>query len=258
MPACHRGRTLLWLTIAFASELGLIKGGAEAQCQDKCGPVDIPYPFSIGPRSCAMAAGFNLSCKNSRPFHGDFEVLNISLQLSQLRVLNKISSFCYNPSSQKMENHTWQKNLEHSPFMLSDSGNKFTVIGCRTLAYITDKNNVGKLMSGCVSACRRGDVTSATNGTCSGVGCCQTTIPKGLNYYKVFFEQAFNTSDSIYNATLCSYAVLMDSSDFKFSTSYLTSLEFNATYGGRTSMAIYAIAQTGTKEILIDRTVAKT
>nr|XP_025880368.1 putative wall-associated receptor kinase-like 16 isoform X2 [Oryza sativa Japonica Group] len=203
MPACHRGRTMLWLAIAFASlELGLITGGAVAECPDtKCGSVDIPYPFSIGPGRCAMP-GFELACKNSRPFLGDFE-----------------------------------SDLD-TPFMLSDTGNKFTVIGCRTLAYIADKDNVGKLMSGCVSACRRGDVTSATNGTCSGVGCCQTTIPKGLPYYQVFFDQAFNTSDSIYNATLCSYAVLMDSSDFKFSTSYLTSPEFNTSYGGRAPMLL--------------------
>nr|CAD40797.3 OSJNBb0076A22.8 [Oryza sativa Japonica Group] len=229
---------MLWLAIAFASlELGLITGGAVAECPDtKCGSVDIPYPFSIGPGRCAMP-GFELACKNSRPFLGDFEVVNISLQLSQLRVLNKISSFCYNPASKLMEPNTFQSDLD-TPFMLSDTGNKFTVIGCRTLAYIADKDNVGKLMSGCVSACRRGDVTSATNGTCSGVGCCQTTIPKGLPYYQVFFDQAFNTSDSIYNATLCSYAVLMDSSDFKFSTSYLTSPEFNTSYGGRAPMLL--------------------
>uniref|UniRef100_A0A0D3FUT6 Wall-associated receptor kinase galacturonan-binding domain-containing protein n=1 Tax=Oryza barthii TaxID=65489 RepID=A0A0D3FUT6_9ORYZ len=239
MPACHRGRTTLWLAIAFASlELGLITGGAEAECPDtKCGSVDIPYPFSIGPGSCAMP-GFELDCKNySRPFLGDFEVVNISLQLSQLRVLNLISSLCYNSTSKLMEPNTFQSDLD-TPFMLSDTGNKFTVIGCQTLAYIADKDYVGKYMSGCVSVCRRGDVTSATNGSCSGIGCCQTTIPKGLRYYQVFFDQGFNTSDSIYNATPCSYAVLMDSSDFSFSTNYLTSSEFNTTNGGRAPMVL--------------------
>uniref|UniRef100_A0A0D3FUT8 Wall-associated receptor kinase galacturonan-binding domain-containing protein n=1 Tax=Oryza barthii TaxID=65489 RepID=A0A0D3FUT8_9ORYZ len=129
MPARHRGRTMLWLAIAFASlELGLITGGAEAQCSDtKCGSMDIPYPFSIGPGSCAMP-GFELDCKNySRPFLGDFEVVNISLHLSQLRVLNKISSFCYNPASKLMEQSTFQSDLD-TPFRLSDTGNKLQLL----------------------------------------------------------------------------------------------------------------------------------
>uniref|UniRef100_A0A0E0DD41 Wall-associated receptor kinase galacturonan-binding domain-containing protein n=1 Tax=Oryza meridionalis TaxID=40149 RepID=A0A0E0DD41_9ORYZ len=235
MP-CHRGRTMLCLAaIAFVSEL--LTGGTKAQCPDtKCGGVDIPYPFSIGPGSCAMA-GFELDCIDSRPFLGDFEVLNISLHLSELRVLNKISSFCYNPASKLMEQNRFESNLD-TPFMLSDTSNKFTIIGCRTLAYITDQDYVGKYMSGCVSVCRRGDVTSATNGACSGIGCCQTAIPKGLGYYQVFFDTGLNTSNSIYNATPCSYSVFMDSSNFNFSTNYLTSAEFNTTYGGRAPMVL--------------------
>ncbi|XP_052153889.1 wall-associated receptor kinase 2-like [Oryza glaberrima] len=237
MLACPRGRTLLWLAIAFVLELGLITGGAEAECPDtRCGGMDIPYPFSIfGQDSCAAMPHFEqLHCNNSRPFLGPFEVLNISLQLGQLRVLNRISSFCYN-TSHVMEHHQWRHNLSTS-FRLSDTGNKFTVIGCRTLAYITDRDF--KYMSGCVSACQREGVTGATNGSCSGIGCCQTTIPKGLDGYRVFFSKGLNTSDLIYHATPCSYAVLVDSSDFKFSTSYLTSLEFNTTYDGRAPMLL--------------------
>ncbi|RCV33185.1 hypothetical protein SETIT_7G062400v2 [Setaria italica] len=48
-------------------------------------------------------------------------------------------------------------------------------------------------MSGCVSMCRRGDVRTLTNGSCSGIGCCQTAIPKGLQYYEVWFTEGFNT-----------------------------------------------------------------
>ncbi|EAY93773.1 hypothetical protein OsI_15554 [Oryza sativa Indica Group] len=238
MPACHRGRTTLWLAIAFASlELGLITGGAEAECPDtKCGSVDIPYPFGIvGQDSCATMPHFKLHCNNSRPFLGDFEVLNISLQLGQLRVLNRISSFCYNTTSQEMEQHKWNKTLS-APFRFSDTGNKFTVIGCRTLAYITDRD--ARYLSGCVSACQRDGVTGATNGSCSGIGCCQTTIPKDLHHYQVSFDKGLNTSDSMYNATRCSYAVLMDSSNFNFSTNFVTSSEFNTTNGGQAPMVL--------------------
>uniref|UniRef100_A0A0D9ZJL6 Wall-associated receptor kinase galacturonan-binding domain-containing protein n=1 Tax=Oryza glumipatula TaxID=40148 RepID=A0A0D9ZJL6_9ORYZ len=223
---CHsRGRAiLLWLALAFASELST--GGAKADCgpDTKCGVVDIPYPFSMQD-GCAMTD----DCKNdSKPFSASYEVLSISLQLSQLRLLSPISSSCYDTTSHAMEDTRW--------FRHSDTGNKFTVIGCRTLAYITNWDV--KYMSGCVSACWQADITSATNGSCSGIGCCQTAIPKDLQNYTVFFSKSLNTSASIYNATRCSYAVLMDSSDFKFSTSYLPSPEFNTSYGGRAPMLL--------------------
>ncbi|KAF2933596.1 hypothetical protein DAI22_04g095900 [Oryza sativa Japonica Group] len=120
---------------------------------------------------------------------------------------------------------------------LSDSANKFTVIGCRTLAYIFDDYNVGKYMSGCVSVCRRGDLSSAINGSCVGIGCCQTNISTGLSYYEVMFDYTLNTS-GIYNRTPCSYAVLMESSSFTFSTTYLTSRAFNTSYGGQAPLVL--------------------
>uniref|UniRef100_A0A0D9W3W6 Protein kinase domain-containing protein n=1 Tax=Leersia perrieri TaxID=77586 RepID=A0A0D9W3W6_9ORYZ len=221
---------VVWLSVAFA-------GAANAECPDNtmCGGVNIPYPFGIRSSGCALAPHFELDCNNSKLFLGDFEVLNISIQLSQIRVLNRISSFCYNPKSREMKNNTWVKTLS-SPYRLSNSTNKFTVIGCRTLAYIADAKDE-RYMSGCVSSCPGGDARSAINGTCSGIGCCETAIPTGLRNYRVYFGKGFNTSASIYYATPCSYAVLTDST-FKFSTSYLTSLEFNTTDGGRAPMVL--------------------
>ncbi|KAL5214625.1 hypothetical protein ABZP36_003777 [Zizania latifolia] len=228
---------LLWLTVAFAAEL--LAGGAKAECQHtKCGGVDISYPFGISSENCAFSDGFKIDCNDNKPFYGDVEVLNISLPLGQIRVLNSISSSCYNTTSKGMDSTTWDLNLTGTPCMFSDS-NKLTVIGCRTLAYISDDYYVGNYMSGCVSACRRGEIKSATNGTCSGIGCCQTPIPKGLNYYQVWFDVDTMNTSGIYNRTPCSYAVLMDTSNFNFSTTYLTSpMEFNISYGGQAPMVL--------------------
>lgn len=131
-----------------------------------------------------------------------------------------------------------------SPFRFSDTANKFTVIGCRTLAYIADQDNVGRYMSGCVSVCRRGELTGVIDGVCSGKGCCQTTIPKGLDYYQAIWEESMNTSGIFYK-TPCSYAVLMEASNFTFSTTYLTSpLEFNNSYGGQAPVVLDWAIQT--------------
>ncbi|KAG8063956.1 hypothetical protein GUJ93_ZPchr0004g40374 [Zizania palustris] len=188
---------------------------------------------------CAFSDDFKIDCNNSKPTIFGTEVLNISLSLGQIRVMNQISSSCYNTTSARMDSSTeWQFNLTGTPFMLSDS-NKLTVIGCRTLAYIADDYYVGNYLSGCVSACRRGEVKSATNGTCSGIGCCQTPIPKGLDYYLIWFDVNTMNTSGIYNRTPCSYAVLMDASNFTFSTTYLTSpMEFNNSYGGQAPVVL--------------------
>lgn len=225
---------LAWLGEAFAAGLPAI--GALPQpssnCQAKCGDIDIPFPFGIGPE-CAMP-GFNLTCNDDAGglFHHDVEVVGLSLQGGQARMLNIISSACYDPASQNMEYNQWQLNLTNTPYRLSNTANKFTAVGCSTLAYISDEFNMGKYMSGCVAMCRRGELGLLSNGSCSGIGCCQTAIPAALQYYRVWFDENFNTSE-IYNVSRCSYAVLMDSSHFNFLTSYVTSPEFNNTLAGR-------------------------
>ncbi|KAF0892649.1 hypothetical protein E2562_017629 [Oryza meyeriana var. granulata] len=237
-------RMLLLISTVVAAEP--LAAGAKAQCQDaECGGVDIPYPFGISSSGCAMAPSFELDCNDTagngvyRPFVGNVEVLSISLQFGQARVMNHISSSCYNRTSQKMDPaDEWQLNLTTTPYRFSDSFNKFTVIGCRTQAYIVDQFYVGKYMSGCVSVCRRGDLRSAINSTCAGIGCCQTNISTDLNYYQVMFDDRYFNTSGIYNRTPCSYAVLMDSSNFTFSTTYLTSPEFNTSYGGQVPLVL--------------------
>ncbi|BAS88808.1 wall-associated receptor kinase 2 [Oryza sativa Japonica Group] len=237
---------VLLLSTALAAETLDGAQAASSQCQNatKCGGVDIVYPFGLSSSGCAMSPSFEVDCNNTgngvqKPFLGYVELLSIDVQLSQARVRTRISSSCYNISTREMNfDDLWYVDLKDTPYRFSDSANKFTIIGCRTLAYIADQDDVGKYMSGCVSVCRRGELTSLINGTCSGKGCCQTAIPKGLDYYQVWFEQSMNTS-GIYNRTPCSYAVLMEASNFSFSTTYLTSpFEFNNTYGGEAPVVL--------------------
>ncbi|TVU13812.1 hypothetical protein EJB05_37240, partial [Eragrostis curvula] len=267
----HRLATLIWICAVLAAVS--IAAGAlpppsplpqpSSKCQRKCGDVEIPYPFGIRSSSsrqddnCAMADGFYLSCKYtdkgvSRPFHTNVEVLNISLLKGQARMLNYISSSCYNTTTMKMDDTDWHLNFIKTPYRFSDTDNKFTVIGCQALAYIADEYNTGKYMSGCVAMCRRGDVTTLTNGSCSGIGCCETAIPKGLQYYRVWFDKNFNKAD-IYSGSQCSYAVLMDSSNFTFVQSYATSPEFNNTNHGRAPLVVdWAIGHKTCKDARTD------
>jgi len=147
-----------WLAAASAAGEGSI-GGAE--CQRSCGGVDIPFPFGMGPDHCWLL-GFEMSCKDTgngvlKPFLAKdaiVEVLNISLEQGEVKVLHPISSYCYNAASGMMVPSEWHWSLANYSF--SSTANKFTVVGCRALAYIGDtrRNKVAAMyLTGCVSMC---------------------------------------------------------------------------------------------------------
>ncbi|TVU37595.1 hypothetical protein EJB05_10919, partial [Eragrostis curvula] len=222
--------TLLWLSAA--PWLPAVAGGTLAppagqECQTKCGSVDIPYPFGYGPDHC-MRSEFLIQCNDTgngvfKPFLGttNVEVLDISLRSGQARVLNNISDYCYDASSQEMKPSEWYWDLKGTLFTFSDTANKFTVVGCRTLAYIGDStDDAAAYTTGCVSMCRPHDTAALINSSCSGMGCCLTAIPAGLQYYQVWFDRRLSANNS---KSPCSYAVLMESSNFTFSTNYVTS-----------------------------------
>ncbi|CAL5034768.1 unnamed protein product [Urochloa decumbens] len=246
MPSFVRVAPAQWLVVALATILPAIQAlpPPSSNCQRFCGNIGIPYPFGIGqgsPDHCALP-GFYLSCNDTgngvmRPFHTNVEVQSISLLQGRARMLNHISTACYNSTTQLMDYSDWHLRFHNTPYRFSDTSNKFTVIGCQSLAYISDNGNMGKYMSGCVAMCEISGDENLSSGTCSGIGCCQTAIPKGMQYYRVRFAENFNTTQ-IYNYSRCSYAVLMDSSDFNFQESYVTSMEFNNTNNGRAPLVI--------------------
>ncbi|EEC77120.1 hypothetical protein OsI_15546 [Oryza sativa Indica Group] len=224
--------SLLWLCIGIAAYCSAASAGI---CERSCGRVEIPYPFGLDP-ACALP-GFNLTCNatgDGKPYYKDVELLNISLTEGQVRMRMDIANYCYNSTSGGMNGRSWSLNLTGTPYRLSDFGNKFTAIGCQTLAYLI----VGdELTTGCVATCKEDDLVRLTDGVCSGIGCCQTAIPKGLQYYGVTFEQGFNTT-KIYNMSRCSYAALVEASSFNFSKNYSTSSAFNDHYHGQAPLLV--------------------
>ncbi|KAF0892632.1 hypothetical protein E2562_017612 [Oryza meyeriana var. granulata] len=252
MPFVHGKTALLFLTVATAAWLSAVDANAQP-CRRRCGDVDIPYPFGIDEApGCSLGYGtygFNISCNDTgngvyKPFIWNVELLDVSLLEGQVRILMSISSYCYNPTTRAMDDpgNTWELDFTSSPYRFSHTGNMFTVIGCRTLAYIGGDNfdaDVGSLTTGCVATCRQGDLADLTDGACSGIGCCQTSIPMGLQYYYVWFDDRFNTTN-IHNTSRCSYAALMEksSSSFRFSTNYLTSSAFNDSFNGQVPLLL--------------------
>ncbi|KAF7066894.1 hypothetical protein CFC21_072818 [Triticum aestivum] len=207
-------------------------------CKTHCGNVEIPYPFGIG-IGCAMDQGFELNCSrsvdgNDKPFLLRREIVSISLSRGQSRALSRIPSYCYNPSTGTMDSKIWEFELSW-PYRFSNVDNNFVTIGCNTIGYIYKTNGMTRDATGCVSVC--GSPADLTNGSCVGVGCCQNVVPKGLMGYNVYFydvdyvNKTRETNSWYFNP--CSYAGLVETEAFIFSSDYVTTTRFNDTYNGR-------------------------
>jgi hypothetical protein len=231
--------SVLLLLVAIMLHLAYISAQPAPGCKPYCGDVKIPYPFGIG-RGCAINGGFELSCNRTadgieKPLIGNVEVLEISLPHGQTRALNYVSTYCYNGSTGSMDPDTWALDFSSWPYWFSDVHNDFVVIGCNTLAYIYNDNDKTGYTTACASVCASPE--AVTNGSCSGIGCCQNAVPKSLNRYDVNFYSVYNVSNSS-QFNPCSYAALVETKTFNFRSDYIVTKRFNETYQGRQPMVL--------------------
>nr|DAD42626.1 TPA_asm: hypothetical protein HUJ06_000856 [Nelumbo nucifera] len=140
---------------------------------------------------------------------------NISLLPGQLRVLNFIAYDCYNSSGNDHMFPTFD--LDSIPATFSDTGNRLTLLGCDTYGDITGHNG-RNFTSGCSMVCE--DQQSFINGSCSGIGCCQTSIPKGFKSFELYMDSTDNHTN-VMDFNPCSYAFLVDYEWYNFSMSDL-------------------------------------
>ncbi|PIN24427.1 Serine/threonine protein kinase [Handroanthus impetiginosus] len=199
-----------------------------ADCPTSCGNLNIPFPFGTT-SECSLDHSFLISCNHSynppKPFLnlGSNEVLEISLD-GLLKVSSPVASNCYDDSG--AETNGTISELITSKFLISNTRNKFTAVGCDTHALVRGSKGWEQMSAGCVSWCN--NINSVINGTCSGIGCCQTSIPKGVKDFLVDVR-SFRNHTTVKGFNPCGYAFVVEAKAFQFSSADLKSLQNRTT-----------------------------
>ncbi|GMI78368.1 wall-associated kinase 2 [Hibiscus trionum] len=196
---------------------------AKPGCQSRCGDTIIPYPFGTG-GDCNITEEFFITCNTSftpnKPFltNSNIQVLNISVD-GQLRILSDGSYDCYDTSGKRDWYYYW---IRFSEFSINNTKNRFTAIGCDTYALVEGFQGQ-RYSTGCLSLCS--NITDVSNGSCSGIGCCQTSIPKGVRSYSITL-QSYDNHSAVLPENPCSYAFVAENDNYTFSTSDIRGSDF--------------------------------
>ncbi|CAL9069737.1 unnamed protein product [Musa banksii] len=236
----HKLPSLLLLLLLIIATAAMAFG---QNCTRRCGNIDVPYPFGIEP-GCHLD-GLDLICNvtESKLYLGNIQVIGMDVPDGEITVYQPMSWDCN--KSYDNANASITMNFTGSPYTVSGTRNKFTAIGCNTIALFVGATNKS-YSTGCVSVCN--DNTTFSNGSCSGNGCCQTPILPGLQYFNItLFSFPGRESNSWDNP--CSFAFLVDDSRYTFRTPDLHETDFFYRNHGQVPMVLdWSIGDVGCEE----------
>ncbi|XP_073034512.1 wall-associated receptor kinase 2-like [Primulina eburnea] len=183
-------------------------------CPSKCGNLTVPYPFGVGKGSgCGLEAIYELNCSDAfdppRAYIGNIQIYEISD--NQMRISNVVAKTCYDEYGALVQSNYASSDITNTPFSYSEL-NKFTLIGCDDLSLISGISG-HVFTSGCVSLCSQAE--DVVSGSCSGVGCSQTSVPKGFKYYVTQLSSLRNHT-AVSSFDPCSYSFLGEAKRFTF------------------------------------------
>ncbi|KAK2390439.1 putative wall-associated receptor kinase [Trifolium repens] len=226
--AVHIKQLLLIATVAvlYTKTKAATQPMSLPNCPSKCGSVTIPYPFGTT-NECSLDNTFLIDCNQTSststytPFlpQSNQSVLNISLN-GELRVAWPVASDCYTETGELANQTTQVINMTY--FNVSPTRNKLTAVGCNTVGVLVGADSgENNYAGGCVAYCTKPEDTVA-NQSCSGIGCCDISIPQGhmltqVGYVstRVFKNQSLVHDDDDFNP--CGYAFLVENGKYSFS-----------------------------------------
>ena len=194
---------------------------------------NVPYPFGISGKAMK---GFEISCNGTSPIlqlgKHTYRIRDISLQGKLSIDTGVIFQSC---GGDVTYGSGWI-DLEGTPYTISDtenSGNMLTTVGCKRTVLIRGLRNMSS------SGCSTFYDSSIVNGSCSGLGCCQASIPMGLKTFNLLRGnidnvRAINPSVYVVDNT-CFQTFFVKKSSFAFSTEMLQ----NVIHGNEASQDRY-------------------
>jgi hypothetical protein len=138
------------------------------------------------------------------------EVIDISLERGEVSIYAPIGYNCFKADTNTLDNYTAEFSLEGTPLILSSTQNCFMNIGYSALGHI-GASDPDPSVAGCYSYCEGINQTS-DGASCSGKGCCETTISPNLTAFQAL----------VANVTLlpsfnpCIYAMLVEVGWYSF------------------------------------------
>ncbi|KAI3834385.1 hypothetical protein MKX03_018825 [Papaver bracteatum] len=209
-------------TSSSATELPQAKPG----CQANCGDFAVTYPFGIGPREngCSLIVDdlsfYNVTCDTS--YHPPKPFLRLGTNLTT-GILHMIElTICYQNETVNVpavNNSLSFMYMLSTPFTISSTKNTFFGLGCNSLAHLyTPYKEFSQV---CSTKCESKE--SIIDGFCSGNGCCQLSVPKGINW---FISRTNQTSKINTSFSPCSYAFISEKDKYTFKASDLDGASF--------------------------------
>ncbi|KAM3694174.1 hypothetical protein ACJW31_07G040200 [Castanea mollissima] len=204
---------LLLLTYGLAEAAPV----AKPNCSDRCGSVSIPYPFGIG-GSCYKEKWFEVVCNVTRGSSAKAVLPSIDAELLEIKIGDLTGIDSYSPhepgivrvnmpsiSSYCMGQPSGGVNMSGSPFYFSSYRNIFISTGCDNMAIMTGIDPM--VLVGCRSYCKN----MTDDKKCSGINCCQTTVPYGIQVLDVKFKGIDENNNA---RGKCNYAFLAEQNWF--------------------------------------------
>ncbi|XP_027337253.1 wall-associated receptor kinase 1-like [Abrus precatorius] len=230
--AVHSKQLLQLLLVAILIAATKTQPMSKTNCRDKCGSVNIPFPFGMT-KECSLNPSFLIICNQTSfththiPFlynnntNNSVPLLSISLLDGELRISLPVVKDCYNYSSyEDLTDIGWRFYFNLTPFQLSPNRNKLTVVGVDTAGFVVPYTNTENKYTApmCLSLYTK---DLLVNGSCSGIGCCQTPIQQGISSFSYYtamnvindssFAQEFSTKP-----IACGSAFLVENGSYNF------------------------------------------
>ncbi|XP_039171218.1 wall-associated receptor kinase 3-like [Eucalyptus grandis] len=210
-----------WLLIV-AVAWWLRQGGAlsvPGMCKRRCGDVDVPFPFGLNPY-CARSQDFLLNCTNIEGSGIQLQWGNLTIHKISVGDSTMIASLpeayeCYDQDG-TLADKSNPRAIDLSPnplYRFSETQNKLVLVGCNAFASVADGEGTDR--SACVSYCSGND-DFANETTCSGQGCCQASIPKGLTTLNINIS-SFGQNVPKSQHGRCARAFVVDNRPFNIS-----------------------------------------